>query len=147
MEVVHTPLGVTVLNDAYNANPDSMEAALRTLAAFPAAGRRFAVLGDMFELGETSLREHRALGRWLATCAIDRVFFTGKDMEVAWKAFHSASKKKHRSEHGSAADSYFKTKKQLATTLRALLKPGDAMLIKGSRGMKMEELIDMLQKA
>lgn len=143
MEVMHTPHGVTILNDAYNANPDSMEAAVRTLATFPAEGRRYAVLGDMFELGDRSSKEHRALGRWLATCHVDQVFFTGKDMELAWKAFGSASANKK----SSATDSYFKTKKQLATTLRELLKPGDAVLIKGSRGMKMEELIEMLQRA
>ncbi|MDP4200354.1 MAG: UDP-N-acetylmuramoyl-tripeptide--D-alanyl-D-alanine ligase [Bacteroidota bacterium] len=143
LEVVHTPDGVTILNDAYNANPDSMEAALRTLESFPADGRKIAVLGDMFELGATSEREHRALGRWVANCKLDDVFFTGTDMELAWKAYHTAG----RQRDGAAVDSYFKTKKQLAMALRAILKPGDAVLIKGSRGMKMEELIEMLQRA
>ncbi|HET6400679.1 MAG TPA: UDP-N-acetylmuramoyl-tripeptide--D-alanyl-D-alanine ligase [Candidatus Kapabacteria bacterium] len=134
--------GITVLNDAYNANPDSMESALRTLAEYPVAGRRFAVLGDMFELGKTSQREHRALGRKIAEYPLHRVLFTGKDMQLASKSYHTAAGKTN----GAAKNSYFKTKVQLAASLRKLLQPGDAVLIKGSRGMKMEEVIDLIQK-
>ncbi|MFI5200755.1 MAG: UDP-N-acetylmuramoyl-tripeptide--D-alanyl-D-alanine ligase [Candidatus Kapaibacterium sp.] len=134
--------GITVLNDAYNANPDSMESALRTLAEYPVAGRRIAVLGDMFELGATSEREHRALGRKIAEYPLHRVLFTGKDMQFASKSYHAAAGKTN----GEGKNSYFKNKKQLAASLRKLLQPGDAVLIKGSRGMKMEEVIDLLQK-
>jgi UDP-N-acetylmuramyl pentapeptide synthase len=138
LEVVHTPSGIIILNDAYNANPDSMEAAIKTLEAFPTEGKRYAVLGDMFELGETSVREHRTLGRWIAKSKIKRVVFTGKDMQHAAKAFISGASKK-------LADVHFATKPELAEKLRSVLKAGDVVLIKGSRGMRMEELIDMLQ--
>ncbi len=141
LEVVRLD-GITVLNDAYNANPDSMESALKTLTEFPATGRKIAVLGDMFELGETSEKEHRALGRKVAEFGLDRVFFTGKDMQVAWKSYNSATGKTN----GSTKDSYFKSKEELAATLREVMKPGDAILVKGSRGMKMEEVIDLLGK-
>ncbi len=132
---------VTVLNDAYNANPDSMLSALKTLTEYPAKGRRFVVLGDMFELGETSAREHRALGRKLAEFPIDGVFFTGKDMELAANSYRAAVGKTHSSIYAS-----FKHKSELAKALQELLRPGDTLLVKGSRGMKMEEVLALLQK-
>ncbi len=141
LEIVHID-GFTVLNDAYNANPDSMESALRTLKEFPAEGRKFAVLGDMLELGTTSSREHRAIGLIAAKFRLARVFFTGKDMKLASKAYSLASGKSN----GAAKPSYFSKKSDLVTSLREVLRPGDAVLIKGSRGMKMEEVIDLLQK-
>jgi len=142
LEIVHINDGVTILNDAYNANPDSMESALRTLTEFPVPGRRIAVLGDMFELGTTSEKEHRALGRKIAEFGFDKVLFTGKDMQLAWKSYNTAAGKKN----GSTKDSYFKNKEELADSLREILKPGDAVLVKGSRGMKMEDVIDLLQR-
>ena len=142
LEVLRMHEGITILNDAYNANPDSMESALRTLTDFPVEGRKFVVLGDMYELGDTSQKEHRALGRKIAECGFDRVFFTGKDMQLAWKAYNSAAGKSN----GETTDSYFTDKAQLAETLRDLMQPGDAVLIKGSRGMKMEEVVDMIQR-
>jgi UDP-N-acetylmuramoyl-tripeptide--D-alanyl-D-alanine ligase len=138
LEVIHLD-GVTVLNDAYNANPDSMESALRTLKEFPVEGRRFAALGDMLELGRAAGREHRALGRKVAEFQLHHVYFTGKDAKHSYNAAAEA-------ENGHEHNSYFAEKEQLADALRDTLRPGDALLIKGSRGMKMEELIDLLQK-
>jgi UDP-N-acetylmuramoyl-tripeptide--D-alanyl-D-alanine ligase len=142
LEVLRMHEGITILNDAYNANPDSMESALRTLTDFPVEGRKFVVLGDMYELGDISQKEHRALGRKIAEFGFDRVFFTGKDMQFAWKAYNSAAGKSN----GETTNSYFTNKEQLANTLRDLMQPGDAVLIKGSRGMKMEEVVDMIQR-
>src|SRR2546422_11042324 len=96
----------------------------------------------MYELGDTSEKEHRALGRKVAEFGFDHVLFTGKDMQLAWKAYNTASGKTN----GSTKESYFKSKAQLADSLRDQLQPGDAVLIKGSRGMKMEEVIDLIQK-
>jgi UDP-N-acetylmuramoyl-tripeptide--D-alanyl-D-alanine ligase len=138
LEVIHMD-GITVLNDVYNANPDSMESALRTLKEFPTQGRRFAVLGDMFELGRAAGREHRALGRKVSEFRLHHVYFTGKDSKQAYKAAIETA-------HGAAKHSYFAEKEKLATALGDALRPGDAVLIKGSRGMKMEELIDLMQK-
>ena len=138
LEVLHLD-GVTVLNDVYNANPDSMESALRTLKEFPIKGRRFAVLGDMLELGLTSAREHRALGRKVAEFKLHHVYFTGKDSKHSYKSAAEAA-------NGKAKNSYFAEKEKLADALLGALRPGDAILIKGSRGMKMEELIDLLQR-
>lgn len=141
LELVRTYDGITILNDAYNANPDSMESAFRTLVDFPVTGRRFVVLGDMYELGDTSQREHRALGKKIAEFAFDRVFFTGKDMQLAWKSYIGAAGKTN-----GETETYFANKEKLAEILGSLLQPGDAVLIKGSRGMKMEEVIDLLQR-
>lgn len=141
LELVRTHDGITILNDAYNANPDSMEAAFRTLTEYPVAGRRFVVLGDMYELGETSQKEHRALGKKIAEFAFDRVFFTGKDMQLAWKSYIGAAGKTN-----GETETYFANKEKLAETLGSMLQPGDAVLIKGSRGMKMEDVIDLLQR-
>ncbi len=139
LEVIHMD-GVTVLNDVYNANPDSMESALRTLKEFPTPGRRFAVLGDMLELGRAAGREHRALGRKVSEFRLHHVYFTGKDAKQAYKAAVETS-------HGTARYSYFPKKEKLALALGEAVRPGDAVLIKGSRGMRMEELIDLLQKS
>ncbi|HEY3875160.1 MAG TPA: cyanophycin synthetase, partial [Candidatus Kapabacteria bacterium] len=131
--------GIIILNDAYNANPDSMRSALRTLKEFPVEGRRIAALGDMFELGSTSVREHRSLGRAAAAFRLHHIFYTGKHSELAQKAARAASKTKGK-------HSYLRSKGKLADALREMLRPGDALLVKGSRGMKMEEVIDLLQR-
>src|SRR6185436_11109474 len=70
--------GVTLLNDAYNANPHSMRAALETIASLPKTGRRIAVLGDMLELGESGPRHHREIGEFAATCGIDLLVCVGE---------------------------------------------------------------------
>ncbi len=130
--------GITILNDAYNANPDSMESAFRTLKEFPVKGRRFAALGDMLELGSAAAREHRALGHKVAEFRFHHTYFTGTEAKRSYTAAESTN--------GAAKNSYFAQKEELASALRDALRPGDALLIKGSRGMKMEELIDLLQK-
>jgi UDP-N-acetylmuramoyl-tripeptide--D-alanyl-D-alanine ligase len=141
LELVRTYDGITILNDAYNANPDSMESAFRTLVDFPVTGRKYVVLGDMYELGDTSQKEHRALGKKIAEFEFDRVFFTGKDMQLAWKSYIGATGKTN-----GETETYFANKEKLAEILGSMLQPGDAVLIKGSRGMKMEEVIDLLQR-
>ncbi|HET7398530.1 MAG TPA: UDP-N-acetylmuramoyl-tripeptide--D-alanyl-D-alanine ligase [Intrasporangium sp.] len=78
MEVTQRPDGVVVVNDAYNANPDSMRAALDALAAMRAAGRRWAVVGEMLELGSDSAAEHAAVGRYAASLGIDHVVAVGE---------------------------------------------------------------------
>lgn len=137
LEVVKLGSGITVINDTYNANPDSMESAFKTLAAFPSEGKRFVVLGDMFELGDTSEREHKAVGKKLQDFEFAGLFFTGKDMEFAYK---SAKRGREGEIH------HFTSKEQIVDRLRNMLEPGDTILVKGSRGMKMEEVIDLIQR-
>lgn len=137
LEVVKLASGVTVLNDTYNANPDSMESAFKTLASYPAEGKRYVIVGDMFELGEKSEAEHKSIGKKLTEFDFAGLYFTGKDMELAYKSAK-------RGREGEIY--YFKTKDEAATKLRDILNPGDTLLVKGSRGMKMEEVIDLLQR-
>lgn len=121
--------GITVINDCYNANPASMRAALETLNNYNTKGQKFAVLGDMLELGASSDFEHiRLLNS--SQIAADFVFVTGSEMA---KAFEKVDY------HGII--NLFKSKEELINNLIPGLHPGDAVLVKGSRGMKMETII------
>jgi len=140
LELVRLGSGLTIINDAYNANPDSMESSFRTLQEFPAEGKKYLILGDMFELGDTAVKEHKALGKKIAEFNFGKVYFTGQFMENAWKTFKQAQKEEERA-------AYYPSKDEVAESLRPLLTEGDVVLIKGSRGMKMEEIIDLLQRS
>jgi len=111
--------GITIINDAYNANPYSMRSAFQVLSLFYNK-RRIAVLGDMKELGESSERFHKEIGREAGRIA-DIVVAVGDQAR-----FYNGL--------------YFKTKREAMRFLRGLLKPGDVVLIKGSRATRMEEI-------
>lgn len=120
--------GITVINDAYNASPVSMMAALEVLADL-AKGRKIAVLSDMLELGDWSMEGHRQVGR---ACKVDILYTYG---EMA------------RDINGAAPDiekEHFGSREALADKLIEILKPGDTVLVKGSRGMKMEDIVKRL---
>jgi UDP-N-acetylmuramyl pentapeptide synthase len=123
-----------ILNDAYNANPDSMLAALRTLAAAQVSGKRIAVLGDMRELGSSAPAEHEAIGKEAARLGIDYVLTYG---ELA-KRISSAA--------GGPGALHYDQKNVLAEYLAELAAPGDAVLIKGSRSMKLEDVATFLEE-
>jgi UDP-N-acetylmuramoyl-tripeptide--D-alanyl-D-alanine ligase len=131
METV-TAGGVVILNDAYNANPDSMIAALRTLAAAQGAGKKIAVLGDMRELGVHAPEGHRAVGREAAALGIDYVLTAGPHARLIAEAAA-----------GTTAIAYDE-KNMLAEYLVELVSPGDVVLVKGSRGMTMEDIVEFL---
>lgn len=133
MEVSELPGGVTVLNDAYNANPASMAAALRTLAATD-AGRRLAALGEMRELGTQAANAHRELGIQAAAAGLDALFLLGT---------HAADVRAGAETAGLGRDRIVEatTHQELAARLRAFLRPGDLLLLKGSRGAAMEEVL------
>jgi UDP-N-acetylmuramoyl-tripeptide--D-alanyl-D-alanine ligase len=133
MEVSALPGGVTVLNDAYNANPASMAAALRTLAA-TAAGRRVAALGEMRELGVAAASAHRELGVQAAGAGLDGLFLLGA---------HAADVRAGAETAGLGPERIVEadTHQELAARLRAFLRPGDLLLLKGSRGAAMEEVL------
>jgi UDP-N-acetylmuramoyl-tripeptide--D-alanyl-D-alanine ligase len=126
--------GVTVFNDTYNANPDSVIAGLRTLAGAAVAGKRIAVLADMKELGAGGPAEHARVGKALTELGIEYLLTYG---EVA-KHYHDAA-------HPTFAVHYDQ-KNVLAEYLAELLTPGDAVLIKGSRGMAMEDVVSFLMQ-
>ena len=139
---------IRIINDAYNANPDSMRAALQALAmsirdpgSDTPKGRRVAILGDMFELGDTSEDEHRELGEQLARYgpAIDLVVLVGKLCMVTAQTLR---------QHWTAQRvvAYGKWDDTLPDKVAAVLKPGDLVLIKASRGMALERLIPAMEK-
>lgn len=128
--------GLQILDDTYNANPDSMIAALRTLASLPAAGRRIAVLGRMGELGAESEPGHRSVGEAAAHERIDCVIGVGQEAE--WIA-DTAS-------HGGVAHVLkVATNEEATQALRELANPGDIVLVKGSRSARMERILEGLQ--
>jgi UDP-N-acetylmuramoyl-tripeptide--D-alanyl-D-alanine ligase len=137
LERVTLASGVCVLNDAYNANPASMEAALAALASEP-AGRRFAVLGEMLELGPESARYHRAVGAAAARAAVDGLIAVGE---------HAADTAAGALGLGLAADRVetYATAADAAARLARILASGDVVLVKGSRGARMEEVVERLR--
>src|SRR5262249_3481793 len=79
---LQTIAGITLLNDAYNANPASVKAALETLCALPTRGRRVAILGDMRERGESTEECHREVGQFLASCPLELLLCVGEKAQV-----------------------------------------------------------------
>jgi UDP-N-acetylmuramoyl-tripeptide--D-alanyl-D-alanine ligase len=127
--------GIIILNDTYNSNPDSVIVALKTLKSFTTSGKKVVVLGDMRELGEASKREHTNIGVIASEMKFDRLFTFGPFSKYTCEAFgHSSAK-------------HFDSKEELADELKQTLKAGDVVLVKGSRGMRMEEVVQQLTKS
>ncbi|PYL62054.1 MAG: UDP-N-acetylmuramoyl-tripeptide--D-alanyl-D-alanine ligase [Verrucomicrobia bacterium] len=124
--------GVQFLDDSYNANPDSMKAALRTLVELDTDGKRIAVLGEMLELGEESERGHREVGETAAGLKIDKLIAIG---DVAAGIADGARNA------GLKNTAVVKSTSEAAELLTEIAQPGDLVLIKGSRGARTEEVI------
>ena len=141
MQVLEAEAGITVVNDSYNANPASMRAALKALAAMgsarPDGTRTVAVLGEMLELGESSQDEHDAIGRLAVRLDINQLLVIGEPA----RPLHLGA-----SLEGSwGRESVFVPDKEAAATwLRENLRPGDLVLLKASRGVGLEELADVV---
>ena len=125
--------GVAIINDAYNANPVSMAKALETFAKMPCRGRRIAALGDMLELGTEEEAAHCGIGALAATCGLDLVVLVGS-RATRWIAAGAAGRMQKGHVH------CFATPEEAGRFLRTFLRPGDALLLKGSRGMAMEKV-------
>ena len=127
--------GVTIIEDCYNAGPESMQAALNVLENYRAKGRRIAVLGDMLELGNRSSAEHYRIGRIAATKA-DMLFTYGHHSLRTVTGAITGGMAPKNAEH-------FDTHEDLAHVLRTRAAEGDVLLFKGSRGMKMEQALHL----
>jgi UDP-N-acetylmuramoyl-tripeptide--D-alanyl-D-alanine ligase len=125
--------GVQFLDDSYNANPDSMKAALRTLVELDAEGKRIAVLGEMRELGVESERGHREVGETAATLGVDQLITIGDAAELIAQGARSAGLDKVSSARSTG---------DAAKLLGEIAQPGDLVLIKGSRAAHTEEVIE-----
>ena len=126
---------IRLLDDTYNANPGSMRAALETLEAGAGPTRRIVVLGDMLELGDIAEGAHRDLGRAVAGSGAAEFVGVGHDMRWAVEAAREA---------GLPESHHTTTFEDTVALLLKRLAPGDAVLVKGSRGMRMERVVDAL---
>jgi UDP-N-acetylmuramoyl-tripeptide--D-alanyl-D-alanine ligase len=129
--------GIHIINDCYNANPASMKAALQLLAKWSPARERIAVLGDMFELGVETKRMHREVGQFLATLGLSRLIVCGAlGRDIAEGARQGGMAGMQIDEVIDAAAA--------ADRLMKIVRQGDAVLVKASRGMKMEQVVRTL---
>ncbi|MDT0309175.1 UDP-N-acetylmuramoyl-tripeptide--D-alanyl-D-alanine ligase [Streptomyces sp. DSM 44917] len=134
MEVTERPDGVMVVNDAYNANPDSTRAALRALAAMGGGRRTWAVLGRMAELGEDSFAEHDAIGRLAVRLNVSRLVSVG-GREAAWLDAGAKNEGSWGEESVHVSDAA-----AALALLREELRPGDVVLVKASRAAGLEQV-------
>lgn len=131
--------GIRLINDSYNANPASMKNALETLKEMKTSGRKVAVLGDMLELGEKSARFHKEVGNKVFDCGVDILVTLGELSK--WIAQGAKEKGLKNSSVMS-----FEDKEQAMEFLSKILKEGDLVLVKGSRKMKLEDLVQGLKR-
>ncbi len=125
--------GVQFIDDSYNANPDSMKAALRTLVELDADGKRIAVLGEMLELGKESERGHREVGECAAELGVDQLIAIGETGAIIARA----------AEKGGVAKSVaVKSTNEAAEMLADIATPGDLVLVKGSRSAHTERVLE-----
>jgi len=129
---VVTKRGFIIIDDTYNANPASMEWAIRTLIELPSAGQRIVVIGDMRELGEKSKEYHRELGRFLKSTDVPVILLIGQEVQ---ETYYEIGKERAR---------FFEDKEALISYINERVKKGDTLLVKGSRASKMEEIVEAL---
>jgi UDP-N-acetylmuramoyl-tripeptide--D-alanyl-D-alanine ligase len=126
--------GISFINDAYNANPASMKAALSSFPEPKEGGKRIAVLGTMYPLGSFSKEAHEDIGRF-AQGRIDHLLTVGEEAKALCDAFSEAKK---------PAEHFGDNKKALVSRLKELMRPGDVVLVKASRVMQMEQIFTLL---
>lgn len=129
--------GFKIVSDCYNANPSSTKMALQTIGNMNVKGCRIAVLGDMLELGKASKELHRSIGNMVPEMNFDLLLAVGEEA----KNFVKGAKEK-----GMKAAYHFETVQEVIEFLEDVVAEGDVLLVKGSRGMKMEQVVDSLLK-
>lgn len=127
----------TMIDDTYNASPDSMRASIDVLCDMPCEGRRVAVLGDMFELGENEVQYHREIGEFLLDKPIDEVVVLGTLSQHIKEVLENGDT--------SIKVYTFSDNEEAAIYLVATLRPEDVVLIKASNGMNLKEIVDILK--
>ncbi len=137
--IVKTERQYIVFDDCYNACPDSMKASIDVLCDYKCSGKKYAVLGDMLELGDNSPKFHRQIGEYLCDKPLDGVIVIGKYSQEIKNAIDACK-------DAEMETCTFSNNKDAAEYMRKLLKPGDIVLIKGSNGMKLKEVVNILVK-
>ena len=138
-EQVQLSNGVRFVNDCYNANPQSMLEAFRTVGRAKRAGRFVAVLADMLELGEKTQQLHQELGAHAAQLGVDELYLLGNEAE---RTADGARRAGMESSHIHV----FQDIAELNTTLMNAVHAGDVCLVKASRGMKLERVVNALKQ-
>ncbi|MFI7386888.1 UDP-N-acetylmuramoyl-tripeptide--D-alanyl-D-alanine ligase [Streptomyces sp. NPDC049813] len=138
MEVTERSDGVTIVNDAYNANPESMRAALRALVAMGRGRRTWAVLGQMAELGDEALTEHDAVGRLAVRLNVSKLVAVG-GREASWLRLGAYNEGSWGEESVHVSDA-----QAAIDLLRSELRPGDVVLVKASRSVGLESVAQAL---
>ena len=139
-QVIELGRGVTLVDDSYNSSPAALSRALDTLAATASDRRRVAALGEMRELGDLSIALHEDSGRRAVAAGVERLIAVGGDAASALADAAIAA--------GLTPDrvSFFTTSTEAADAVAALLSPGDVVLVKGSRGTRMDIVADRVQQ-
>lgn len=135
MNILDRGEGITILDDAYNANPQSMRAAIEVLNSYT-GDYKIAVLGDMFELGPLASALHAGVGEYLGRSRIDCLVAVGDEAKNIYDAAVSSQVPECY---------YFETKEKAILTLHDLLRPGTTVLVKASRGMEFEVIVEYLK--
>jgi UDP-N-acetylmuramoyl-tripeptide--D-alanyl-D-alanine ligase len=125
--------GIIIINDTYNSNPDSVKLGLETIKRYRNKNNKHIVLADMLEMGKASIREHKEVGRLIREMKFDNLYTYGKD---SYHTFLSAGKIKN--------NFYFEKQDDMSSFLRNVVKEGDVVYVKGSRGMRMENIVTNL---
>jgi UDP-N-acetylmuramoyl-tripeptide--D-alanyl-D-alanine ligase len=137
MNIVHLRNGIHIIDDTYNANPESMEAALSALRSVCAGGRAFFAAGDMLELGDQSRSLHGTVGALAARAGVSLLYATGQHADDVAKGARGEGMQPDKTVTGSRED--------IVADLKNRLQPGDWVLVKGSRGMVMEKVVQELK--
>ncbi len=138
MKLIAGIKGSTIIDDTYNASPIAVEEGIDTLASIDGAKRRIAVIGDMLELGQYSVKEHEKIGAHLST-KIDALMTVGVRAKSIAESAREGGMKDSRIIEISDAD-------EGAEALRELIKTGDVIYIKGSQGMRMEKIVKAIMR-
>ena len=138
MNIKHMPGGIHLIDDTYNANPESMKAAFAILNTLRAGARGFVAVGDMLELGTQAKSLHRNLGADAARSGICRLYAYGEFTAEVRAGAHDNGM--------SPTDTFGGTHEDIVEDLKCRLQPGDWLLVKGSRGMAMEKVVRKLQE-
>ncbi len=138
LEPMILPGNIRVINDTYNANPGSVRAAVETFFSLVARAGRSVLLGDMLELGEHARQAHEEIGAFMAGKKVDLLVTVGRESEAATKAFLETAGAGQRARHAAGIE-------EASAYLARELKPGDLLLVKGSRGMALERAVSLLE--
>jgi len=130
---------ITIINDAYNANPRSMEEALITLSSYKTNGKKVFVMGDMLELGRISESAHKNFGKQFSGSSVDLLVAVGPLAQLASQTALDSGVDENRVRS-------FENKEESILFLDKSLQAGDCILVKGSRGMRMEQIIEGISK-